>query len=124
VTSIERPFHANNRMNELDGKAWIQETASVWFSRGLGVNHKHARIERLHPAPFSYQDVARLIRFFTKQGDKVLDPFCGVGSSLKAATLTQRESVGIELIPKWARLGRRRLNEETPGLAEIGRAHV
>ncbi len=105
---------ADNKMNDLNGKEWIQETASVWFSKGLGVNHPHAEIERQHPAPFSYQDVMRLIRFFTKSGDNVLDPFSGVASSMKAAILTGRRGTGIELIPKWAMLGRKRLREETP----------
>lgn len=109
-----KPVRRENKVNELNGKEWIQETVSVWFSRGLGVKHPHAKIERMHPAPFSYQDVTRLIRFFTKPEDRILDPFCGVASSMKAATLMGRKSVGVELIPKWANLGRKRLKAETP----------
>jgi len=55
-----------NRLNDLSAKEWIAETVSVWVQRGLGKNHAEARIEREHPAPFSFQDVARLVRFFTK----------------------------------------------------------
>ena len=110
-----------NKVNELNGREWVQETASVWFSRGLGADHPHARIERMHPAPFSYQDVMRLVRFFTKPDDVVLDPFCGVASTMKAAILTGRRSVGIELVSKWASLGKQRLKDETsnPTGAEI-----
>ena len=101
-----------NRLNELTAKEWIPETVSVWTQRGLGKGHEHAQIERQHPAPFSYQDVARLVRFFTKTGETVLDPFVGVGSTLKAAALEGRKGIGIELNKKYASLTRLRLKTE------------
>lgn len=101
-----------NKLNELEAKEWIPETISVWTQRGLGKGHAHARIERLHPAPFSFQDVGRLIRFFTKIGETVLDPFVGVGSTLKAAALEERFGIGIELSKRYANLARERLETE------------
>jgi len=93
----------------------IPETVSVWIQRGLGQGHAHAQIERQHPAPFSFQDVARLIRFFTKSGELVLDPFVGVGSALKAAAVEGRRGLGIELSKKYVQLARLRLKEELNG---------
>lgn len=101
-----------NRLNNLTSKEWIPETVSVWTQRGLGKGHEHAQIERQHPAPFSYQDVARIIRFFTKAGEMVLDPFVGVGSTLKAAAMEGRCGIGIELNKKYADLARCRLETE------------
>lgn len=101
-----------NQLNDLTAKEWIAETVSVWTQKGLGKNHIDAQIEREHPAPFSYQDVARLIRFFTKEGQAVLDPFVGIGSTLKAAALTGRRGVGIELNPRYAKLAMKRLKVE------------
>lgn len=103
-----------NSLNELTGREWIQETVSVWRQRGLGAGHEETKFERLHPAPFSFQDVARLIRFFTKEDMLVLDPFMGVASTLKAAALEGRRGLGIELSEHWAKLGRQRLEEEVP----------
>ena len=80
----------------------------------LGAAHPETKHERLHPAPFSFQDVARLIKFFTKPGMLVVDPFMGVASTLKAAALEGRRGIGIELSPVWAELGRERLEEEVP----------
>lgn len=101
-----------NLLNDLSSKEWIAETVSVWIQKGLGKHHKDAQIEREHPAPFSFQDVARLVRFFTKRGQTVLDPFVGVGSTLKAAALEGRSGIGIELNPRYAELARKRLRVE------------
>lgn len=103
-----------NKLNDLNGREWIRETTSVWIQKGLGAAHEEAKIEREHPAPFSFQDVARLIRFFTKRGMTVLDPFCGVASTLKACALNGRNGIGIELSAHWADLGRQRLLREVP----------
>lgn len=115
---VQLQVDARNKLNELTSKEWIAETKSFWFQKGLGTSHAHAEIERLHPAPFSYQDVSRLVRFFTKEGEQVLDPFLGIGSTLKACALLGRQGVGIELMPTWAELAKLRLDrelDEVPG---------
>jgi len=101
-----------NTMNDLTAKEWIPETVSVWNQKGLGAGHPDAQIERQHPAPFSFTDVARLIRFFTKTGQVVLDPFVGVGSTLKACAIEGRSGIGIELNSVFAGLSRDRLELE------------
>jgi DNA modification methylase len=42
-----------------------------------------------------------LIEFFTKKGEKVLDPMCGVGGTLIGCALAQRKGMGIELNKEW-----------------------
>ena len=105
--------NSKNKLNDLTGKEWIQETKSFFFQKGLGSNHPETKYEKLHPAPFSYLDVARLIKFFTKKGDRVLDPFLGVGSTIKACLDTDREGYGIELSEKWCEITKKRLKEES-----------
>lgn len=109
----ERKIDPNNVMNELTGKEWIQETSTIWYQRGLGKEHPHTIYERQHPAPFPFIMIGRLLKFFTKQGDHVLDPFCGVGSTLKACALNNRIGTGIEIVEKWVDLTKRRLAAET-----------
>ncbi len=104
-----------NRLNELTATEWLPETVSVWVQKGLGASHPDAQIERQHPAPFSFSDVARLIRFFTKRNAVVLDPFVGVGSTLKACALHERFGIGIELNPRYVKLTHERLLRELPG---------
>ncbi|HDR9165745.1 TPA: hypothetical protein QDB28_006217 [Burkholderia vietnamiensis] len=105
-----------NSLNELTSTQWLPETVSVWVQRGLGANHAEAQIERQHPAPFSFTDVSRIVRFFTKSGDVVLDPFVGVGSTLKACALENRNGMGFELNPRYAALAEQRLHTEVGDL--------
>ncbi|HOC55376.1 MAG TPA: DNA methyltransferase [Verrucomicrobiota bacterium] len=105
-----------NSLNDLTSTEWISETVSVWNQRGLGANHADAQIERQHPAPFSFTDVSRLVRFFTKKGGVVLDPFVGVGSTLKACAIEGRKGIGFELSEKYAQLARKRLKTEVRDL--------
>ncbi len=101
-----------NTLNDLKGSDWIKLTKSVWYQRGLGNGHPHTEIEKLHPAPFAYQNIADLIQFFTKKGESVLDPFLGVASTLKACVITQRFGTGIELVDEWVKASKKRLKTE------------
>lgn len=112
TASVRPSRNVRNDLNDLTATEWIAETVSVWRQKGLGANHPDARIEKEHPAPFSFTDVARVIRFFSKAGQTVLDPFVGIGSTLKAAALEGRQGIGIELSPRFFELATRRLSEE------------
>lgn len=101
-----------NSLNDLTGKDWLPQTKSFFYQKGLGVNHPEAQIEKLHPAPYSFQDIGQLVTFFTKKGMNVLDPFGGVGSTAKACEVNGRICTSIELSPVWHELSIRRLETE------------
>lgn len=102
-----------NDLNDLTSKEWIQETKSFFYQKGLGAGSPEAKYEKMHPAPFSFTDITKLIRFFTKHKAKVLDPFVGVGSTIKACVELNREGFGVELSPKWCEITRQRLAAES-----------
>lgn len=116
ISETKGAIDPRNLLNDLTGKEWIPETISVWNQKGLGANHVDAEIEKQHPAPFSFTDVSRLIRFFTKAGNIVLDPFVGVGSTLKACAIEGRVGVGFELNPRYAELAKVRVEKEVRNL--------
>ena len=62
-----------------------------------------------HPAPFPVELPRRLIELYTFEGDVVLDPFLGSGSTAVAALNTGRYYVGYELDESFARLARERI---------------
>tara|TARA_B100000686_G_C16683857_1_gene913537 strand:+ start:442 stop:1356 length:915 start_codon:yes stop_codon:yes gene_type:complete len=106
-------YDPRNKLNDLTSTEWIPETISVWTQKGLGASHPDAKLEKEHPAPFSFTDVSRLIKFFTKENQVVLDPFVGIGSTLKACAIERRNGIGIELNKKYVRLSKQRLKNET-----------
>src|SRR5215813_11699799 len=62
-----------------------------------------------HPAPFPEMLAERLIRLFSFAGDTILDPFVGTGTTSVAALKCGRNSIGVEIEPKYVRLAERRL---------------
>jgi site-specific DNA-methyltransferase (adenine-specific) len=53
----------------------------------------------------------RIINLASDPGDSVLDPFCGSGTTLVAASLTDRNSIGIDISEAACTLARTRLQE-------------
>lgn len=112
TAAIQGVVDKRNSLNDLTGKDWLPETKSYMYQKGLGADSPEAQIERLHPAPYSFQDIGHLIRFFTKKGMQVLDPFGGVGSTAKACEIDGRICTSIELSPQWHNLSIERLEKE------------
>ncbi|MEO5918704.1 MAG: DNA methyltransferase [Candidatus Limnocylindrales bacterium] len=94
--------HPRNHLNELSGEEWLYFTKSLWstaYPSELG----HA-LRRKHGANKPPRLMAKLIEFFTRGGETVLDPFAGVGGTLLGAAIgrTPRRAIGLELSPGWA----------------------
>ena len=94
--------HPRNHLNELSGEEWLYFTKSLWstaYPSELG----HA-LRRKHGANKPPRLMAKLIEFFTRGGETVLDPFAGVGGTLLGAAIgrTPRRAIGLELSPAWA----------------------
>ena len=57
-----------------------------------------------HSATFPKALPEWFIKLFTKEGDWVLDPFLGSGTTCEIAHKLRRNSVGIEIIPEYAKM--------------------
>jgi DNA modification methylase len=102
VTEGRRPPHPANTLNELPGEEWLYFTKSLLttaYPSELG----HAA-RKAHGANKPPRLMARLIEFFSRTGELVLDPFAGVGGTLLGAAIARgpRRALGIELDPRWA----------------------
>jgi DNA modification methylase len=97
----ERVVHPGNLLNVLTGDEWLYFTKSLWttaYPSELG----HAA-RKAHGANKPPRLMARLIEFFSRPGELVLDPFAGVGGTLLGAAICHgpRRALGIELEPRW-----------------------
>ncbi len=104
-----------NPLNDLTNTEWMFFTRSVWITtiaKEIGFDLRKKQGGNKPP-----RLMAELIKFFTKKGQRVLDPMAGVGGSLLGAALCDREALGIELNPEWVSIYRRVCKEE--GLTEF-----
>lgn len=138
--NIGRAKTGRKRLNDLDGKEWIRTTKSVWLNpehykdiktvecameSGVLLSESPSRdeLKKRHPATFSEQDIAKLVRFFTRSGETVLDPFLGVGSSGIASLREGRNFVGIELYPEWFDIAKQRITDTNAPLDRVCSLH-
>ena len=71
-----------------------------------------------HPCPKPIKAWRVLLSNISKQGQTVLDPFMGSGTTLRAAKDLGRKAIGIELEERWCEVAVRRLAQETLGLED------
>lgn len=95
---------ALSMLNREEMRSWLRSTWS---------DIKGESTRRGHPAPFPVTLAERLVRMFSFAGDTVLDPFAGTGTTALAAVATGRNSVSVEIEPKYRHLAEQRLREAT-----------
>jgi len=81
-------------INCMAAKEWLKSQLGVWqfYYEGRDVRDK-----TLHPATFPISLAKKIIELFTHQGELVLDPFVGSGTTLIAANDLNRNCVGFDL---------------------------
>ena len=101
MTETRRAPHPANSLNELPGEEWLYFTKSVLSTAYPSELGHQAR--KAHGANKPPRLMARLIEFFSKTGELVLDPFAGVGGTLLGAAIARgpRRALGIELDARW-----------------------
>lgn len=79
-----------------------------WFSDIQLV--KNVSKEKFHPCPIPIELIERIIKLTTKEGDVVLDPFMGSGTTALACLNTNRMFVGFEIDKKYFDIANERIN--------------
>jgi DNA modification methylase len=64
-----------------------------------------------HPAPFPEKLAKNCIIYYSYEGDTILDPFAGSGTTGKMAKQLGRNFIGIELDPEYFKIAEKRINE-------------
>ena len=76
-----------------------------------------------HPGKMLPAIARHAITTYTRPGDTVLDPMCGIGTSLVEAVHLDRNAVGVELEPTWPPIARGNLQlayaQGAPGVATV-----
>jgi len=85
-----------------------KEEMKSWIRSGW-IDIRGESTRKGHPAPFPVELAERLIKLFSFAGDTVLDPFAGTGSTNVAAINCGRNSIGVEIEPKYLRIAAERV---------------
>ncbi len=106
---FDRPVRGKST---IDRDEFMAATTSVW-------NIKPESAKRVgHPAPFPVALVSRLINLYSFEGDVILDPFMGSGTTAIAAIESARNFVGYETNPEYVEIAYRRVGG---GMADCDR---
>ncbi|MGB0124070.1 MAG: site-specific DNA-methyltransferase [Silvibacterium sp.] len=82
-------------------------------------NVKHNHVEKTsHPCQFPIELVERLILGLTNEGDLVVDPYSGVGSTACAALLQGRRAAGAELSAEYISIAKWRVEQAKQGFLQ------
>jgi modification methylase len=98
---FDKPYKG---LSTISRDEFMAATTSVWHippesARRVG-----------HPAPFPVALVERLIKLYTFEGETVLDPFMGSGSTAVAAVRCGRRFVGYEISPQYVAMSYQRVS--------------
>lgn len=99
-----------NHLNCMTAKEWMKSQIGVWE---FNYEKRDIRDKNVHPATFPISLARKVIELFTHEGELVVDPFVGSGTTLVSAQDNDRNAVGFDLQEKYIKLcGERIANEK------------
>lgn len=94
-------------------KDWEQE---VWDIVNVKSNHVE---KTTHPCQFPIELVDRLVLALSNEGDVVLDPYGGVGSTMLSAARNNRIGISVDKEPEYCRIAEERLEALKEGTLKV-----
>ena len=102
-----------NQWKKIDKKqSDITKEEFIAWTNGLWSFNGESKKRVGHPAPFPIELPKRCIKLFSYVGDVILDPFMGSGSTLIAAIINNRNSIGIDSDKEYCELAKKRIINE------------
>lgn len=104
--------YRGNRVGEISGNPLGKNPTDVWDMPNVKSNH----IEKTdHPCQFPVALVERLVLSLTNEGDLVVDPYMGVGTTAVAAVLHDRRAAGADIFHEYLEIAKERVIKASLG---------
>ncbi|MFW9939178.1 MAG: DNA-methyltransferase [Candidatus Thorarchaeota archaeon] len=109
--AIDKEILEKNLLTKSEWRHWA--VRCIWddISPVIKISSKGENVFG-HPAPFPEDIPYRLIRMHTVEGETVLDPFLGSGTTLKVCRLLKRKGIGYEINENYQDLIEKRITED------------
>ena len=104
----KREFNGNAKKLR-QKSAFFWEERNVWFSdlwdiKGTSQVIQASKASRDRSAAFPFEVPYRLVNMYSAEGDTILDPFAGLGTTNLTCMVANRNSIGVEIDPEIAKL--------------------
>ena len=111
-----KKFFKGPRAGEYSCNPLGKNPGDLWIIPNVKSNHVEKTI---HPCQFPIELIERLVLSMSPPDSWVLDPFLGVGTTIIAAVRNNRKGAGAELVAKYLRTARSRINKAIKGTLDI-----
>ena len=98
-----------NHTNCLTAKEWTKSQVAVWE---FAYKKRDVRDKKIHPAVFPIDLPGKCIQLFSHEGELILDPFVGIGSTMVAAQDLKRNAIGFDLKLDYLKYAKTRLTTD------------
>lgn len=112
----KKKYFKGPKKGQLSGHPLGKNPSDIWEIPNVKANHVEKTI---HPCQFPVELIERLVLSMTDEGDWVLDPFIGVGTTAIAALMHNRKAIGAEIVPEYVEVAKERVR-----LAERGKLRI
>ncbi|OUP04157.1 hypothetical protein B5F36_05840 [Anaerofilum sp. An201] len=109
--------------------AYFWEERNIWFSdlwdiKGTSQSITVPNTGRDRNASYPFEIPYRLVNMYSSEGDTVLDPFAGLGTTCLACMASNRNSIGVEIDPTIADLALKNIHVTPDALNGIIRSRL
>ncbi|MBM4045077.1 MAG: site-specific DNA-methyltransferase [Planctomycetes bacterium] len=111
-----KKYFKGPKKGQLSANPLGKNPGDVWEIPNVKANHVEKTI---HPCQFPVELVERLVLAMTNEGDWVLDPFMGVGTTAVATLMHQRKAIGAEIMPDYVKIAKERVRLAEKGTLRI-----
>lgn len=115
-----KKYFKGPKAGQLSGNPLGKNPGDVWIFPNVKNNH----VEKTsHPCQFPIELVERLVLSMTEPGDKVFDPYMGVGSTVVGALMHDRIGYGCDVVQEYVDIAWERVHQLRAGTLQTRPMH-